>query len=275
MSARPRPSRLLTVLTAAALLPVAASAQYPRGLPNVPGGGGNKKVETKELRGDVESVSPRGVVLNVDGESVPVPIDRQTVLDIQGMGDTGFIQPGAGVWVEGKLKPDGSLINASFVVHPSAQQTLPARTERTFDAENPQVRFAGQIVSWEPFVVRSLDTLVPEMKNPQGGPARKGRPIRGATIPVTLEVKQPERVRVAIPPNLRAVGETDRVIAVIRSDRPTVASSLSVMKQKIESPAAAAAAADEEKANKKGGKKGGKKAKDEAKDDTNEEAATE
>ena len=260
-------SRLLAVLTAAALLPLAASAQYPRGLPG--GGGNQKKVEKKEFLGDVESISPRGIVLKVDGESIPIPIDRQTSLQIQGMGDPGFLQPGAGVWVKGKLKPDGSLINASLVVHPSPKQTLTTGTEHTFNAEDAQVAFAGQIVSLEPLAVRTLDTLVPEMKNPQGGPAQKGRPIRNATIPISLEVKQPEKVRIEIPANFQAIGETDRVIAVIRSDRPTVASALSVMKQEtIQSPAAAAAAAAEEKTNRK---KGGKKAKDDAK----EEAAAE
>lgn len=246
-----------------------SEAQRPR----IPGAGYPAvKVETKTLEGTIEAISPQGLVVNIDGQSGPVPMDRQTTLEVTGYGDPGFMQPGAAVWVMGRMQPDGSVSNAQFTIHLSPQETLKTG-ERTFEASDPSIGFAGRIVSLEPFVVQSLDTIVPEMANPQGGPAKRGRALRNPRLQVKPEIRQPERVRVIFGPNpaLAAVGDEARI--TIRSDRPNVASRVQITKEETAtSPATRAEAAKSDGAMKGKAKKDAAKA-DEKSDEKADDAA--
>ena len=199
-------------------------------------------VETKTINGTVTEVSPRGMAIESDGRAMPVPMNRSTDVRVEGRGDSGFLQPGAIVETWGTMQPDGSLVRAGLRVHVLPKTTAASGRRQTFNADDPQVNFFGRVLSTEPLVIQSLDTLVPTQPNPQGGPPREGKGVANPQVPVTLDDRNPETVPIVLggDASMAAVGDT--VAVMVRADNPNVASRVTIRKTEVaKSPATLAA----------------------------------
>ena len=157
--------------------------------------------------GTVKGMQGRAMVVEVDGQTGPVPIDGQTRLSVSATGDAGFLKPGVAMAVTGSLRPEGKLTGARFTLHPNAAQTLKPR-KRSVDAADPRLTVAARLVSAEPFAVRTLEPI--EV-------TRDGRPVlqvpAGQTLPVSLASKETQSVDIALgaAANLIAPGDAVRL----------------------------------------------------------------
>ena len=226
------PRTLFAVSLAAALVASDAAAQQPVVTPTGRLGIG-VRVQTKTINATVAEVSRRGLIVETDEGNQPVPMNRGTDVRIEGRGDAGFLQPGAVVNAWGTLKPDGRLAEADMRVHVEPNKTLAwGRTINVYD-DDPTVSFVGRIVSLEPLVVQAMDTFVPTMRNPQGGPGQQGRAMRNAPITLDLYVKQPEEVNVCFGTDLSMAAPGDEVAVMIREDNPRFAARVTVRKSEV------------------------------------------
>ena len=232
----------LGVLLLAGLPPVAAAQYGPSVTPGLGGIGLNVPVQTKTINADIVEISKRGLVIEREGQPMPVPMDRQTEIRIEGEGDPGFVQPGVIMNVWGKLKPDLTVIEAGYRVHVEPKRTANWGGLKNVYEEDANINIMAKVLTVEPLVVQSLDTLVPTQRNARGEIGRQGTPLRNARLTLDPYVPQPETIPVSfgVDPKLAEVG--DSVAIMIREDRPKVASRVTVRKKTVAtSPAKRAA----------------------------------
>ena len=235
--------RVLLLLSLCSLLPAAASAQYgPTVTPGLGGATLNVPIQTKTINAEIVEISRRGLIVDREGQPTPVPIDRQTEVIIEGEGDPGFVQPGTILYVWGKLKPDMTVIEAGYRVHVEPKKTANWGGLKNVYEDDANIRIMAKVLTLEPFVVQSLDTLVPTQRNERGDVGRQGRPLRNAKLKLDLYDSQPETVPVSFGTNPKLAEVGDSVAILIREDRPKVASRVTVRKKTVAtSPAKRAA----------------------------------
>ena len=231
----------LTALAAAAALASTAAAQG-RYLQT------QRNVQTKTVEGEVKAVQGPRVIVDVDGQTGPIPVDRNTQLNVTARGDAGFLTPGAVVVVSGTLRPDGTVAGGWFTLHPNAQETV-TPTTRKVNAADPQVTVAGRLVSLEPFVIRTIDPIAvvrPDETN-VGAFAPGGIDVStaGAKSDLTLTVKlrdgKPKDVSMNLGSALALVEPGDTASMTFREDNPRAAWRVSIRKaepMKSEAPKA-------------------------------------
>ena len=232
-SASRRTVRFLgAVVLSAAMLPMSgpAAAQNPlitrdgRLAIGVP-------VKTKSMNATVAEVTRNGIVLDTEDGRQPLPMDGQTIVRVEGRGDTGFVQPGAIVVAWGTMSENMRLAEADFRVHLEPRQTVDAGRMINVFEDEPQINFYGRIVSLDPLVVQSLDTFVPSQRTPQGGVGQQATPVRDARITLDLYVKDREDVNVCFGADARMAEAGDQVRVTVREDRPQVAYAVTIAKQ--------------------------------------------
>ena len=196
-----------------------------------------QQVQTKTVEGEVKGMQGTRLIVEIDGQTGPIPVDRNTRLTVSATGDKGFLRPGAVVVVSGTLRPDGTVAGASFVLHPNAQQTI-TPTARKVNASDPQVTVAGSLVSLDPFVIRTIDPIAvvrPEEGN-VGAWAPGGIDVSTANAKkdLMLTVKLRDGVPPEIPMDLGGtpglIAEGDWAYVTFASDNPSVARAVRVRK---------------------------------------------
>ena len=258
--------RRLALATLIALTAAPAAAQ-------VPFVQATRQIRTRTVEGEVKNVKGSRVFVEIDGETGPIPVDRNTRLNVAANGDRGFLTPGAVVVVNGTLRPDGTIAGASFTLHPDPKNTV-TETARKVNAADPQITVAGRLVSLEPFVIKAIDPIAvvkPDEQNvgafaPGGIDVVAASGKRGLVLTVKLRDGLPEEVRMQLGSSPALIAPGDWAAVTFGEDNPNAARAVNIRKtESLKSPASQAAAAKDAKEDKKAkGNKADAKEKDAA-----------
>ena len=242
----------------AALVTLPASAQNY---------GQQRQVRTKAVEGEIKEIRGSRLIVEIDGKTGPLPVDRNTELVVTGKGDLGFLRPGAVVVVSGTLRPDGTVAGADFAVHPDPKRSVDPQVRRV-NAADPQITVAGRLLSLEPFQIKALDSIA--MVKGEGdtwginilgvGEVPPAGSIQNAVLTVNLRDGKPQEVSVNLGPSPQLIAPGDWFVASFREDRPQTPYHVRVRK---EEPLKSGATP----ADKDGEKTGGEKADGEKKTD--------
>ena len=125
-------------------------------MPRVPG---QTKEVTKTVDATIKGITPQALLVEVEGQTGPVPLDGNSQLVVVGKVEREFLQAGSSVMVSGYVREGGRLTDAIVTLHVQPQQTMSGSAVRQVKQTNPLVTAAGQIVSLDPLRVRITDGL--------------------------------------------------------------------------------------------------------------------
>ena len=226
--------------------------------------GQQRQVRTKAVEGEIKEIRGSRLIVEIDGKTGPLPVDRNTNLMVTGKGDLGFLRPGAVVVVSGTLRPDGTVAGADFAVHPNPKQSVDPQVRRV-NAADPQITVAGQLVSLEPFKIKALDSIA--MVKGEGdniginivgvGEVPPAGSIQNAVLTVNLRDGKPQEVSVNLGNSPQLIAPGDWFVASFREDRPQTPFHVTVRKE--EPLKSGATPADKEGEKKDGEKSEGEK----------------
>lgn len=233
-------------------------------------------VRTKSFQGEITEVRGSTLIWETDGQTGPIPYNKNTRLNVTAKGDPGFVGLGSVVTVSGLLKPDKTIIDATMTVHLNPQQTANIGNANV-NQNDPQITIKGRLVNLNPLTIKAIDTITMT----SGGQANRAAggtspPIFGAVLPFKLRVAKPETINLLLgsAPNFIAAGDSATV--VVAEDNPKVASSITIRKtEPLESPKARAAKAKADTEKTEDDKKSDEEKTDAEKPSTEEKMTTE
>ena len=180
------------------------------GRPRVPR---TPQVKTVTVDATIQDISPSALLVEVDGETGPIGLGRQTQLVVMGEVEPGLIGVGSYVEASGYLREPGKLSDARLTLHVTAA-TLPKSQVRQVKQVDPLVTCTGRIVAAEPLTMLCQDGLQlvgetpqPNQQPPMSRPAYKQRLV----IDVS-KADEPVRANFGAMPKLVSKGDKAKIV---------------------------------------------------------------
>lgn len=177
-------------------------------------------VQGRTVRGEVKSVSRAGLVMEAEGRTGPVLVDRNTRVTVYGRGDPGFVRPGVNVWIEGAIRPGNVVVQADLSVHLNPRATASQQIV-SLRSDSDEFNFNGVIVSLNPLVVKMTDWVELEVR--EGGVGVASPPVEGFAAAVQLKDQNPKDVALILGNSLALAQPGDSISAFYEVKRPNVA----------------------------------------------------
>ncbi|TWT52169.1 hypothetical protein KOR42_30370 [Thalassoglobus neptunius] len=179
------------------------------------------------VQGTVKSVSRNGIIMEKDGKTGPIPMTPKTTVRVEGVGDPGFVRPGAVITVNGVIAGKAALRNASVTVHLSPQQTARQQT-RTVRQNASEMTITGVIVNMNPLTINATDLLRMEVGG--GNVGVSVPPVSPGKILVDPNQAAKQRVSVVLGSTGKFIQPGDTVTYYYTDKNPKLAHSVVVRK---------------------------------------------
>ena len=199
--------------------------------PRVPGYRQNNQ-KTTTVDAEIKAMQPGRLIVEVDGETGPIALDRNTRLTVTGEVDRAFLQSGSVVEVSGFVREGGRIGKARLTLHTDPQQTAKPRV-RKVKVDDKQVAAVGRVVSLEPLAVVFTDGLAMV-----GQPAREGdrppesRPVYNQRMLIEEE-KPTGPIKANFGPAVQLIEENAEARIVVPESGPRVARSVTVTRDGV------------------------------------------
>lgn len=180
------------------------------------------------INGTVKAVTRDAIVIERDGQRRPVSVNRNTSLEVLGIGDSGFVRIGSTVTATGSLR-ERRIVNASVAVHLNPRQTA-AQTVRTVRPDTQELTITGIVIGLDPLMIKATDPIRLEVRTGNIGSDINPAPVSAGSFLVEPNPDSREKVKVILGSDLRMIQPEDDVTFYYRDQHRQLAERVVITK---------------------------------------------